>query len=358
MTSRDIAHYRLINQLIASARSREPLEVVAKLGAMQAQDYLGALWAVGLRLADAAEAAVERAIAERQIIRTWPMRGALHFVAPADVRWMLELLAPRIIAGSARRCLELELDDTVFVRSRKIFVRALQGGRQLTRSALMDLLERAKISTANQRGYHILWRLALEKVLCCAARSGKQPTFALLDEWVPETPSLDRDAALAELARRYFTSHGPATLQDFAWWTGLKVADAKAGLESVRSELSSETMDGAVYWIHGDLAVPPEAPRVAYLLPGFDEYFLGYTDRSAVLEPRHPAFSAKNGMFPSTIVIDGRVVGTWKREITKEEVIVTACPFTSLKKAEKNAFAVAAEHYGRFLSLPVVVRAA
>jgi len=357
MDARAIAQWRLVNQQIALARYRKPVEVVAALGAMQAQDYLGTLWAIGLRLPEATEREVAQAIAERKIVRTWPMRGTLHFVAAADVRWMLELLTPRIIAGSASRSQRLELDVTVYARCRKIFIRALEGDRQHTREAMMELLEREGISTTAQRGYHILWRLAQEGLLCFAARSGKQATFALLEEWAPKARSLDRDAALAELARRYFTSHGPATLRDFVWWSGLKMSDAKIAVEYAGSRLARETIDGAVYWMPDDLPEMSKLPRTAYLLPGFDEYLLGYRDRSAVLEPRHAPkiLPGSNGMFLPTIVIDGRVVGTWKRVLKKKTVVIAASPFASLKKAEKILLAEAAERYGRFLGMPVEI---
>src|SRR5207237_2162453 len=193
--------------------------------------YPGALWAVGLRTRDATEAAIEQAIAERTIVRTWPMRGTLHFVAPEDARWMLQLLTPRVVAANARRVYQQSnLDDATFARSKDLFVDALQGGKQLPRPSLYKVLEAAGISVAGQRGLFILQRLSSEGLICFAARQGKQPTFALLDEWVPislsKTPA--RDQALAELALRYFTSHGPATVQDFAWWSGLPAADASA----------------------------------------------------------------------------------------------------------------------------------
>src|SRR5580693_7398995 len=235
MLPRDIAHQRLINQQIAAPSHKKPCDVVAALGAMQAQDFLGALWAIGLRLPHATEAEVKQAIADRAIIRTWPMRGTLHFVAAADVRWMLELLTPRVIAGRASRHRAIGLDVPVFLRCEKLLVKALQGGHQVARGELLTLLERAGISTDGTRGYVILWRLAHERVICFGCHQGRQPSFALLDEWAPKAKSLPRVQALAELALRYFTGHGPATLRDYVWWSGLKVADARAGLEMVSS---------------------------------------------------------------------------------------------------------------------------
>ncbi len=227
-----ITQLRLYNQRIACSQFTSPHEVVAWLGAMQAQDYTGAKWSIGLRLPGSSDAAIEQAIAARAIVRTWPMRGTLHFVETSDVRWMLELLTPRIVAGSARRMQQLELDEAIIARSKELFARALQGGKQLTRGDMFQLLEGAGISSAGQRGYHLLARAAQDGMICFGVPSGKQQTFALLEEWAPQAKRLGREEALAELARRYFTSQGPATLQDFMWWSGLTAADARFGVQA------------------------------------------------------------------------------------------------------------------------------
>ena len=357
MTRSDIAHYRLFNQHIASSECKKPSEVVAGLGAIQAQDYLGSLWSIGLRLPDATEETIQQAIADRTIVRTWPMRGTLHFVAATDVRWMLELLAPRVIACSARRHELFGLDASLIARIKKLFVEALEGGRQLTRDEMYRLLEQADIPVTGQRGLHILWRLAHEAVICFGAHRGKQATFALLDEWLPKTEALRRDQALAELARRYFTGHGPATQQDFVWWSGLRIADAKAGIEMVSTQLRCETMDGKIYWMPQDMTASPKNSRPVYLLPGFDEYMLGYTDRSASLDPLHTKeiLPGNNGVFSATIVIGGRIIGTWKRVFQKQEVVITPRPFIPLDKLQRRALAAAAERYSHFVGKRVAI---
>jgi Winged helix DNA-binding domain len=351
----EIPLYRLQQQQITSHFSRTPVEVVAALGAMQAQDYVGALWSVGLRLPGATEAMVEQAFAERSIVRTWPMRGTLHFVAAADVHWMLQLLTPRIIAGSASRARNLELDAAVFARCEKIFVRALQGGRQLTREAMLELLAANKIHTASQRGYHILWRLAQEGVIIFAARTGKSHTFALLEEWVPPVKKFDRTAALSELARRYFTSHGPALLSDFTGWSGLKTSDARMGIEGAAADLRHEKIKDEDFWMSATATVCATKAMEAHLLLGFDEYLLGYKDRSAVLAKQYAQriVPGSNGMFLPTVVINGHVAGTWKRALKKKTVIITLHCFTPLKKPAKQAVLARAEQYGRFIGLPV-----
>ena len=351
----EIADRRLRSQRIAGARFARPGEVVAWMGAVQAQDYLGALWALGLRMETAREDEIENAIADRTVVRTWPLRGTLHFVAPADVRWMLALLTPRVIAGRRARYRQLELDQAVFDRSRDVLTRALEGGRQLTRDALYETLDAAGIATAGQRGIHILGRLAQDGLLCFAAREGKQQTFALLDEWVPPARKLERDEALAELAGRYFTSHGPATVQDFTWWSGLTVADAKTGIELAGTRLESEVIDGQTYWFAAAAPAAKPAPPAACLLPPYDEYTVAYKDRSAVLDAPQRQLVSINGIFWPTIVLGGRVAGTWKRAFKKGTVVITLSPFAPLKTKERQAVAVAAERYGAFLGMPAAL---
>jgi Winged helix DNA-binding domain len=356
MTISDIARFRLHNQRISEATFEQPGDVVAWLGAVQAQDYLGALWAVGLRMRKAVEADIERAIADRTIIRTWPMRGTLHFVAAADIRWLLELLTPRILASNAQRILrDFDLDESAFARIKDLVARALQGGRQLSRNAMYKTLEAGGVSTASQRGQHILWRLAQEGFICFGAREGKQQTFVLLDEWTPKTKRMSRDESLAEIAKRYFTSRGPATLRDFAWWSGLAMADASAGIEMAKRSLTQETVNGQTYWFA--LSTPAKkAPSItAYLLPAFDEYTVAYKDRSAVLDPAYTKqANPGNGILYPTMVVDGRVVGTWKRALKKETLAISHSPFAKLNRAETGAIAEAASRYETFLGATLI----
>ena len=352
----DIARLRLHNQRIAGATFEKPGDVVAWLGAVQAQDYLGALWAVGLRMRSAVEADVEQALADRTVVRTWPMRGTLHFVAAADIRWMLELLTPRIVANNAQRLIrQLGLDEAVFARSKDLFARALQGGKQLTRTAMYEVLEAGGVSTASQRGLHILGRLAQDGFICFGAREGKQQTFALLDEWAPKAKRMARDESLAELARRYFTSHGPATLQDFTWWSGLTTADATAGLEMAKRSLAQETINGRTYWLASSTPATKDPSPTAHLLPAYDEYTVAYKDRSASLNPKYSKLpNYGHGIFNPTIVVDGQVIGTWKRTLKKDSLAISTSPFTELKRAETRAIAEAANRYGKFLGASVI----
>ena len=357
MTNLYIARMRLQNQLLAQSTSGSPADIVRWFGAVQAQDYPGSLRAVGLRMQQASEQDVERAVIDGTIVRSRPMRNTLHYTAAEDVRWMLQLGMERAIARAAFRWRQLGLDEATFARSNEVVGRALQGGKQLTRVELAAALNEAGISTEGQQLIHILGRSSLDGPACHAARRGKQPTFALLDDWVPQAKSrnLERDDALAELARRYFTSHGPATLQDFIWWSGLVTADARAGLEAVKSELVSEIIEGQTYWLSPATQEPTLTSPRAWLLPVYDEYMVAYKDRSAMLDPQYAA-QAGNGIFTPTIVVDGLVVGNWRRTLNKGSVIIAATLFNPLPEGEKSAIVEAANCYGQFLDMPVTVR--
>jgi len=352
----NIPALRLHNQLIAQQRFAQPEQVVAWLGGMQGQDYPGAKWSIALRLPDATDADVVRAFDTGKIVRTWPMRGTLHVVAAQDVRWMLMLTSPRNIAGSASRRQNLELDDKTLARCREVFTKVLQGGKQLSRDEMYAALAQAKISTEGQRGYHILWSCALHGLICFAATNDKDQNFALIDEWIAPAQAKTREEALAELASRYFISRGPATLQDFIWWSGLNAAEARLGLDAIKSKLVQETVGKLNYWMAADISMPQETPS-AFALPGFDEYLLGYKDRSTVLDAVHAeqVCPGGNGMFASTIVIDGRVVGTWKRVFKKAGIEITAMPFTNMSKSEQKRFTDAVQRYGAFHERPVKV---
>lgn len=348
--SPNIAHERLHNQHISRQKFARPDEIVGWLGALQGQDYAGALWSIGLRLRNRTEADIEadieQAIAEKRILRTWALRGTLHFVAADDLHWLLALVAPRIRAGNARRYKQLGLDESIFPRSNDGIANTLQGGKQLTREPLFAALEAIGISTEGQRGVYMLQRAAIDGLICLAGMQGNKPTFMI----APEGETLPHDQARAELARRYFASHGPATLKDFIWWSGLSAADARAGLEVVKAGLVETKIGSKIFW----RAETSETTNnnAAYLLPGFDEFVLGYTDRAEILDPQHTKkVQPGGGMLASTIVIDGRIVGIWKRTLKKERVVIAIAPFRPMAAVERDAVVAAAERYGKFLGM-------
>ncbi|MEO8019306.1 MAG: winged helix DNA-binding domain-containing protein [Pseudomonadota bacterium] len=354
----DLSQRRLRNQYIDGCRFETPEEVVRALGAIQAQDYYSALWAIGLRLRSPCEAKVEQAIVERRIVRTWPMRGTLHFVAAEDVRWLTELLTPRILQRNGARLLrEFGIDRPLIKRASKILKTALSGAGALTRAALYEQLNARGITTDRQRGMHILWWLAHEGLICCGLMAGKQHTFVLLDEWVPAPSSVKREEALALLARRYFAHHGPATPADFVWWSGLTVADANVAIEGARSHLSDEENNNTTWW--SGKSAPRRTHRSApcQLLPVYDEFTVGYADRSAALDPVHARHvAAGHGIFRAPIVIEGRIVGSWRREIRKDRIDIGVVPLTRFNREQLQRIQVAAQRYGKFLGLAAKVK--
>jgi hypothetical protein len=347
----DIVRRRLAAQRISAPRFARPAEVVAWLGAVQAQDYLGALWAVGLRLADAHERDVERAIAERAVVRSWPMRGTLHFLAAADARWMIDLLAPRVAASAANRLRTMGIDDAVLARARRALTKQLEGGRRLARPAAYEVLERAGIATKGQRGLHVLWRLAHEALLCFGPRQGKQHTIVLLEEWLPGARRLPADEALPELARRYFTGHGPATTRDFAWWSGLTLTEARRATEMAGKLLDEEVLAGERYWSSPGPSVRARGGDRAHVLPAFDEYFVGYADRSAAIPAAHAKRVTPFEILGPVVLLDGRVVATWKRRIASGSVVFSTKPLAPLGSPARSAVERALSRYARFLEL-------
>ncbi len=355
MTNLEIARRRMRSQKLTGGAPHTPTEIVRWMGAVQAQDAPAAMWAVGLR-ANLGYSAVEQALAEGSILRLHVLRPTWHLVTAEDARWLLALTGPRVIAGTARRLRELGLDGAVIARSQEVFHRALEGGRQLTRAELEQALNRAGISTAvPQSLVHLLVRAELDGLLCSGAKQGKQNTYALLDDRTPPGQPLERETALAELARRYFTSHGPATLKDYTWWSGLTAAEARAGISA--AELESEEIDKQAYYFNSTEVDATSEPPDVYLLPNYDEYVVAYASRDAIFDPAcADRLHMRGGVLNNTLIIDGMVRGSWRREIKKSGIRVIVDPLWRLDEAERQAVENAAKKYGAFWSQPAEMK--
>lgn len=354
MAFSDIAVRRLCSQGI-SCPSFTVKEVVSRILALQAQDRPSSLWAIGLRSSGSTVADVEKAVASGSIVRTWLMRGTIHFTAAEDIRWLLQLVAPLVIARSKRRDEELGLDDRVYGRSRDVLTKVLDSKGRLTRGEMMAALEERGISTVGQRGYHILRRLALEGTICFGPMVGKEPSFMLLDGLVPLSKSIPRERALGELAWRYFSGHGPASAQDLVWWSGLTMGEVREGIEIAGSRLNEETKDGAKYYSGVSRSGVNEGPNVL-LLPAFDEHIIGYKERSALLDEGHTKdVLSSNGIFYPTLVIDGQVQGTWRGKRSKRGMVVEVSPFSRLTSSDIDSAEEAVARYGAFLEVPVKI---
>lgn len=350
----NIARQRIHNQLITHNPFTDVQKMIGHLGALQAQDYAASKWSVGARLPGVTDAGVEAAIEEKKIVRTWVMRGTLHYLAPPDVKWIRELVAPRLIAGFASTYKKLELTENILAKSGKVMAATLKGSNRLTRTELLDVLEKNKISVKGLRTNHLLLRAALDGIICYGPRSNKDFTFVLQDEWIPSTPMITRDEALKKIAIIFFRSHAPATLKDFAGWAGITLTEARSAIEMISSLIAEKRIGEQTYLVMKDQEPVMEAPSV-HLLPSFDEYLMGYKDRTAMLDPLHAGkvVGTGNGLYSPVIVVNGVVEGTWRRTIKKNEVVVEIFTFGRMRTSQNKMLHEAIDRYGKFMQLPV-----
>ena len=355
----DIARQRLHRTFLVDRRWTTGSDVVRALGAVQAQDYEGAKWALSMRTTAATDAAIEREFESGAILRTHVLRPTWHFVDPTDIRWMLALTGPRVMKTMATYDRKLGLDERVFRRSNAALTKALRDA-DLTRTELKAVLE-PKVGPLGggvagvQRTAHLMMRAELEGVICSGPRRGKQFTYALLDRRVRSAAILDRDEALLELTRRYFRTRSPATPQDFSWWSGLPMADVRRGIDLARAELESVSIGDVAYWVHGD--TPSRAKPSAWLLPNYDEFFIGYRDRSAigVRLDSVKSVTGGNALIANVIAMDGQLVGGWRRTLGTDRIRLDLQVLARLSVAEQKRLLAEVRRYEAFAGKPVTV---
>jgi Winged helix DNA-binding domain len=339
---------RLNNQKLSSSEFQRPADVVRWLGAVQAQDFNAAKWALGLRMQAGTNATIEEAFNRGEIVRTHLLRPTWHFVTAEDIRWLLELTGPRVsvMCGSAYRA--FELDAAVLKRTNSTISKALKGGKHLTRAELRPILNRAGIDADNSiRMGHILIHAEVNGVVCSGPLKDKQLTYALLEERVRPGKKLSRDEALAELTRRYFTSHGPATLADFVWWSGLTTNDARAGIAMLDHQLEKISNNEITYWTSNSSPTSKPGAR-AHLLPAYDEYTVAYKNREIVFHPDAASQLSTWGVLGPTIAVDGKIIGTWKGVLKNGSITIAFSSPKVLTKREKQSITAAAESYAAF----------
>jgi len=357
----DLLRLRTLAHGLEGPREITPEAVVGRMLAVQAQDFGAACWALGIRAPGTTQDDVLTALDAGRIVRSWPMRGTLHFVPPEDLGWMLQVTAERMITGLALRHRRLELDERDFRLAHEVVVDAISGGRSIGRTELMALWEQKGIATAGQRGYHLIYYLAQTGLLCWGPTHKTQQSLVLLDEWVPNPRRLEGDEALAEFFVRYVHGHGPATVKDFVWWTKGTVAGAKRGIAVAGDRLSSIRVDGTEYWMTAELAdvdahrtrTPRERDAV-HLLPAFDEFFIGYQDRDPTIDPSdfEKVVPGGNGVFAPVLMSRGRILGTWRRSQTTKRFTVEPRPFGGLNVSQRSRLAQSVRAYAGYLGLP------
>lgn len=346
----DVAQYRLHNQQIAQSTHQTINGLVSWMGALQAQDAYMMKWAIGVRFPGMTERQVTAALDSGELIRTHILRPTWHIVAAEHIHWLLGVSAPHVKTSIRSRLKELEITADVLTKCYTILEKALSGHTHLTRPELMLELQQAGIPTDNNRSSHLMIHAELDGIVCNGAAKGNQQTYALLQERVPISQPLQREDALAKLARLYFTSHGPATLSDFVWWSGLPITDARRALMSIQADFVSETIDSQTYWFDPSCPIPQAVDESLYVLPAFDEYTVSYKDRRAVLsaDTQQRAISA-NGIFSPIIVYNGSVIGLWKRTLKKDRVILEPSFFARPTPSVVHLFEKACVDFGRFL---------
>ena len=351
MKPEEIAWRRLAAQFLTTPGPAKPADVVRRLGAVQAQDYPSAKWALALRTRKAmTDAAVERAVDAGAIVRTHVLRPTWHFVACEDLRWMLALTGPRVSQSLSSYNRALEITPAVIRRSHAAIVKALEGGKHLTRAEVKAVLARAKVGAlGGHRFGHLVVQAELDAIVCSGARRGKHATYALLDERVPAATGIDRDAALAELARRYFPTRGPASAHDFAWWSGLTVGDARRAVAILGKELEPVEVGGRPFWMSAKAKTPPRKP-CAHLLPNYDEYFIGLADRSAIGRRLGSVerVTGGNALINHIATVNGQIVGGWKRFTAGPRVTLRFDLLARLTRAERRLVDREIERYRAF----------
>lgn len=357
MTLSEIAHQRLINQRLVDTKFISPREVVGWLGAVQAQDYYMAKWAIGTRMLHPTDQIVEASINRCEIVRTHVMRPTWHFVLAEDIRWMLSLTAPSIKSAMKTYQLKLELNEKIFSKTNDIIARLLEGNNYMTRAEIVAELKKKKIKADNLQATHIMFDAELNGIVCNGPMRGKQFTYALMDERIPKTKSITREEALHKLAKKYFTGHGPATIQDFMWWSGLPAADAKKGLDLAKESFVSEKIDNKVFWSGEGLKNPPLYNQtIPLFLPAYDEFMIGYTDRSASLHPKFAKLIlVGNGIFRPIIVREGKAIGIWLRTVKKNHVLINTKFFSGKEKMRKSEILSQLKPFEKFLGLELKI---
>lgn len=346
----DIPHIRLHNQYLSQPEFTDPVDVVRHLGAVQAQEYLGGMWSIGMRMKNATEPDVEKAVEAGTILRTWPMRGTIHFVPAEDAKWMVQLMAGRVNRKMESYYRKVDLTERVFDKASDLLVNRLEKDKAVIRPDIYRMWEESGINTKQTRGLFIIGNLAQKGLICFGPKQGNQPTFVLLDKWAKKHNKLEGEEAIAEMALRYFRSHGPAQLHDFMWWTGLTMTETKSGLELLKGKLVEEEIDGIKYWSTpiDDFKIE-KSPKV-YLQQPYDEYTVAYKDRSAISSYGN-SMMRDDIKFYSIIVLDGQVVGFWKRTLSKDKAKIEIDTFRKLTSEEKSALEVAVKDYGKFIGV-------
>lgn len=351
ISKNSIADFRLANHQLSSTDYTKPCQIVAHFGAMQAQDFASGKWAIGARLDGCTEEQIHEAFNKGEILRTHILRPTWHFVVPENIRWMLQLSAKRIIQSMKSRDRELGLYDEVYATCFRMIEKAFEKDDNITRDGLLKILHDAEMKVNSSQMNHIVIAAEANAIICSGVMCGKTQTYALLEKRVPPTKPLCKEETLAKLAQIYFSGHGPATLHDFVWWSGLSVGEARQGLEAIQADFVSETIDRQKYWIPNIHLQQPDKNRQLHLLPAFDEYIVGYKDRTAVLtSENHRKAISSNGVFRPVVIKNGKAISLWKKA-TSGKNFITLAPFEPIDHETQQQIDTATRRFQAFFIL-------
>lgn len=338
MNTFSITSMRLINQQLVNADFKTPGELVSWMGAIQSQDFTMGKWAIGVRLPGITDKEVEEAMNRGEFVRTHILRPTWHFVAAEDIYWMLELSSPRLRVGCRTYDKMFGITDEQIVKTNSLITKLLDKEPNQTRQEIAEKLQAEGVLGDNDRLYYTMFRAEMDGIICNGVPKGRFQTYDLLEKKVPKPISIiGKEESLYKLAYKYFRSHGPATLQDFIWWSGLKTTDARKAIELIKSDFLSETIENQTYIFHESCAgYKPESDMI-HFLPAFDETFVSYKDRKEILAlEHHKKVIVSNGVFQPTISRNGEVIGTWRRATGKKQIVInTNYIYKPTKKLEK-----------------------
>jgi hypothetical protein len=355
LSTEELLRWRLFNQRISIHKEKTPATLIRHMGAMQAQDYPMAKWALGTRLSGSKESSVHSAVSRGSIIRTHVLRPTWHFVSPENLSWMLSLTTPRLHASSKARLKQLGITPAIIKKSNRLLVSLLKG-RSVNRQEIMDAYTREKINTSEYRGGHLLFEAELEALICSGRSEDANHTYALIADRIPPAKTHSKSEALKKLGKMYFQGHGPASLADFTWWSGLSPVDARHALE-LQSNLDTFNHDGQVLYAFKKQGVGHQLQGSAYLLPAYDEYTIAYKDRSAMTDKRFLKKTiSTNGIFYPLVVLDGKISGLWKKQQEKERLVITIQQFSSITTSQRELLSLRARELEHFYGKKTVLR--
>ena len=339
MTSFELLKTRLYNQLLTTHTLKEPYEIVSSLGAMQSQAFELAKWAIGARLKNSTVDKINDALSKGEIIRTHILRPTWHFVAAEDIHWMRELSSPRLIPVFIAYGKSWGADEKMISKASLKITKILEKHGHQTKQEIGEHLKMEGFAIDQHTLTHVMSRAELDGIVCNGVISGNKHTYALLEERIPKTKPFIKEEALEKLAYKFFSSHAPATLEDFIWWSGMLITDARIALELVKEHFVSQTINGRTFWMKNDIQIPEKENDSVLLLPPFDEFVVSYKNRSEIIDDRHYCkVMTKNGLFDPTVMFNGKIIGSWRKSKKKNEIQIELSFFEKTTKKIQDLF--------------------